>query len=72
MIVARFLTAILVVPVLIGMTFDDGWLFRAGIFATGLLGTWEVLWMARQADHRPLGFLIQQRVRFAWVFLVMF
>jgi hypothetical protein len=23
-----------------------------------------------QADHRPLGFLIQQRVRFAWVFLL--
>jgi phosphatidate cytidylyltransferase len=52
--VARFLTAILVIPILIGMAFDDGWFFRLGLFATGLLGTWEVLWMARQAGHRPL------------------
>jgi phosphatidate cytidylyltransferase len=52
--VARFLTAVLVIPILVGMTFDDGWLFRFGLFATGLLGTWEALWMARQAGHRPL------------------
>jgi phosphatidate cytidylyltransferase len=36
------------------MAFDDGWLFLLGMFSTGLFGSWEAVWMARQAGYRPL------------------
>lgn len=49
----RILTGIVAVPILLGMAFDDGWFFLAGMFGTGLAGTAEAVWMARQAGHRP-------------------
>lgn len=51
---ARIATGIVAVPILVWMALDDGWLFYAGIALTGLLGTWEALWMARQAGYRPV------------------
>lgn len=49
----RILTGLVAVPILLGMAFDDGWFFLAGLFFTGLAGTAEAIWMARQAGHRP-------------------
>lgn len=54
MLVSRILTGVVAIPILIGMAFDDGWLFLLGMLGTGALGTWEAVWMARQAGHRPL------------------
>jgi phosphatidate cytidylyltransferase len=54
MLTRRILTGIVAVPILIAAASDDGWLFRLGLFGTGLLGTAEALWMARQAGYRPL------------------
>jgi phosphatidate cytidylyltransferase len=50
----RLLTGFIAVPILVAAALDDGWLFLATIFTTALLATGEVLWMARQAGHRPL------------------
>lgn len=54
MLILRVLTGLVAVPVLVLMTLDDGWLFMLGLFSTGLLGTGEALWMARQAGQRPM------------------
>ena len=50
----RILTGVLAVPLLLLIAFDDGWLFKLGVVAAGLIGTGEVLWMASQAGYRPL------------------
>jgi phosphatidate cytidylyltransferase len=50
----RIGTGFVAVPILILLAADRGWLFLLGVFGCGLLGTWEALWMARQAGHRPL------------------
>jgi phosphatidate cytidylyltransferase len=50
----RLITGLIAVPVLLFMAADRGWLFLVGFLATGLIGTGETLWMARQAGHRPL------------------
>ena len=49
----RILTGLVAVPILLGMAFDDGWFFLAGMYVTGLAGTAEAVWMARQAGYRP-------------------
>ena len=50
----RILTGVLAVPLLLLIAFDDGWLFKLGVVAAGLIGTGEALWMAAQAGYRPL------------------
>jgi phosphatidate cytidylyltransferase len=52
--VSRILTGVVAIPILLVMAFDDGWLFRAGIIGTGLLGTAEAVRMAKLAGHRVL------------------
>ena len=54
MLALRIGSGFVAVPILILLAADRGWLFLLGVFACGLLGTWEALWMARQAGHRPL------------------
>jgi phosphatidate cytidylyltransferase len=53
----RVLTGLVAVPVLLFATLDSGWLFLVVLFATGLLGTGEALWMVRQAGQRPIAVL---------------
>jgi phosphatidate cytidylyltransferase len=54
MLTLRILTGIVAVPILLVVASDAGLLFQLALFGTGLLGTAEALWMARQAGHRPI------------------
>ena len=67
MLVARFLTAVLVIPILVGMTFDDGWLSQyqnvvPKLNSSGLKATFFIT-SKQMADDGFPGYMSRAQVR---------
>ena len=53
MLALRVLSGVVAVPILLYLASDNGWPFRLGLLACGLLGTIEAVGMARQSGLHP-------------------
>lgn len=53
MLSTRVASGVVAVPLLLYLAQDDGWWFRLGVLAAGLVGTYEAVRMARMAGYRP-------------------